>query len=128
MKPNFFGLNKITAVGNIDTSGISMLDEVKKIIDRRGLKVHFYKISFNFFHSIFFFFALLSLLVSFDIFIARIGEPGERGDEEDEQIGIDGENRSRMDFSDCWRGCWSLQLHASHHETRPGKRRTGDME
>ena len=29
-----------TAVGNIDTSGISMLDEVKKIIERRGLKVH----------------------------------------------------------------------------------------
>lgn len=29
------------AVGNIDTSGISMLDEVKKIIDRRGLKVNF---------------------------------------------------------------------------------------
>ncbi|XP_011079899.1 sulfate transporter 3.1 [Sesamum indicum] len=29
----------LTAVGNIDTSGISMLDEVKKIIDRRGLKL-----------------------------------------------------------------------------------------
>ncbi|KAL8523031.1 hypothetical protein ACS0TY_013124 [Phlomoides rotata] len=29
----------MTAVGNIDTSGISMLDEVKKIIDRRGLKL-----------------------------------------------------------------------------------------
>lgn len=28
-----------TAVGNIDTSGISMLEEVKKITDRRGLKV-----------------------------------------------------------------------------------------
>ncbi|KAL6502872.1 Sulfate transporter 3.1 [Orobanche hederae] len=27
----------MSAVGNIDTSGISMLDEVKKIIDRRGL-------------------------------------------------------------------------------------------
>ncbi|XP_062020295.1 sulfate transporter 3.1-like [Rosa rugosa] len=29
----------MAAVGNIDTSGISMLDEVKKIIDRRGLKL-----------------------------------------------------------------------------------------
>ncbi|KAM7256528.1 hypothetical protein ACFE04_012269 [Oxalis oulophora] len=29
----------MTAVGNIDTSGISMFDEVKKIIDRRGLKL-----------------------------------------------------------------------------------------
>ncbi|KAK4418305.1 Sulfate transporter 3.1 [Sesamum alatum] len=29
----------LTAVGNIDTSGISMLDEVKKIMDRRGLKL-----------------------------------------------------------------------------------------
>ncbi|KAK6120065.1 hypothetical protein DH2020_046195 [Rehmannia glutinosa] len=29
----------MSAVGNIDTSGISMLDEVKKIIDRRGLKL-----------------------------------------------------------------------------------------
>ncbi|PIN04647.1 hypothetical protein CDL12_22816 [Handroanthus impetiginosus] len=29
----------LSAVGNIDTSGISMLDEVKKIIDRRGLKL-----------------------------------------------------------------------------------------
>ncbi|CAA0832138.1 Sulfate transporter 3.1 [Striga hermonthica] len=29
----------MTAVGNIDTSGISMLDEVMKIIDRRGLKL-----------------------------------------------------------------------------------------
>ncbi|KAK4407169.1 Sulfate transporter 3.1 [Sesamum angolense] len=29
----------LTAVANIDTSGISMLDEVKKIIDRRGLKL-----------------------------------------------------------------------------------------
>ncbi|KAK4492518.1 hypothetical protein RD792_003329 [Penstemon davidsonii] len=27
------------AVGNIDTSGISMLDEVKKVVDRRGLKL-----------------------------------------------------------------------------------------
>lgn len=27
------------AVGNIDTSGISMLEEVKKIMERRGLKV-----------------------------------------------------------------------------------------
>ncbi|XP_051141917.1 sulfate transporter 3.1-like [Andrographis paniculata] len=29
----------MSAIGNIDTSGISMLDEVKKIIDRRGLKL-----------------------------------------------------------------------------------------
>ncbi|KAK4408098.1 Sulfate transporter 3.1 [Sesamum angolense] len=29
----------MSAVGNIDTSGISMLDEVKKIIDRRGFKL-----------------------------------------------------------------------------------------
>ncbi|CAA0828078.1 Sulfate transporter 3.1 [Striga hermonthica] len=29
----------MSAVGNIDTSGISMLDEVMKIIDRRGLKL-----------------------------------------------------------------------------------------
>ncbi|KAL6208647.1 hypothetical protein ACLB2K_019594 [Fragaria x ananassa] len=29
----------MAAVGNIDTSGIGMLDEVKKIIDRRGLKL-----------------------------------------------------------------------------------------
>ncbi|KAG6384705.1 hypothetical protein SASPL_153522 [Salvia splendens] len=29
----------ISAVGNIDTSGISMMDEVKKIIERRGLKL-----------------------------------------------------------------------------------------
>lgn len=31
-------LNK-TAVGNIDTSGISMMEEIKKVIDRRELKV-----------------------------------------------------------------------------------------
>ncbi|KAL3626074.1 Sulfate transporter 3.1 [Castilleja foliolosa] len=29
----------MSAVGNIDTSGISMLDEVKKMVDRRGLKL-----------------------------------------------------------------------------------------
>ncbi|XP_022899511.1 sulfate transporter 3.1-like [Olea europaea var. sylvestris] len=29
----------MSAVGNIDTSGISMLEEVKKIIDRRGIKL-----------------------------------------------------------------------------------------
>ncbi|KAF3436259.1 hypothetical protein FNV43_RR23351 [Rhamnella rubrinervis] len=29
----------MTAVGNIDTSGISMVDEVKKIIERRGLQL-----------------------------------------------------------------------------------------
>ncbi|XP_048336651.2 sulfate transporter 3.1-like [Ziziphus jujuba] len=29
----------MTAVGNIDTSGISMMDEVKKIIERRGLQL-----------------------------------------------------------------------------------------
>ncbi|KAL6516108.1 Sulfate transporter 3.1 [Orobanche gracilis] len=29
----------MSAVGNIDTSGISMLDEVMKIVDRRGLKL-----------------------------------------------------------------------------------------
>ncbi|XP_073150764.1 sulfate transporter 3.1-like [Henckelia pumila] len=29
----------MSAVGNIDTSGISMLDELKKIVDRRGLKL-----------------------------------------------------------------------------------------
>ncbi|KAM6541288.1 hypothetical protein CsatB_005735 [Cannabis sativa] len=29
----------LTAVGNIDTSGISMIDEVKKTIERRGLKL-----------------------------------------------------------------------------------------
>ncbi|KAL3849893.1 hypothetical protein ACJIZ3_011775 [Penstemon smallii] len=29
----------MSAVGNIDTSGISMLDEVKKVVDRRGLKL-----------------------------------------------------------------------------------------
>ncbi|KAL7112949.1 hypothetical protein ACP275_04G033500 [Erythranthe tilingii] len=29
----------MSAVGNIDTSGISMLDEVKKTVDRRGLKL-----------------------------------------------------------------------------------------
>ncbi|KAL3645225.1 hypothetical protein CASFOL_010405 [Castilleja foliolosa] len=29
----------MSAVGNIDTSGISMLDEVKKMVDQRGLKV-----------------------------------------------------------------------------------------
>ncbi|XVF69666.1 hypothetical protein PTKIN_Ptkin11bG0100000 [Pterospermum kingtungense] len=29
----------MSTVGNIDTSGISMLEEVKKITDRRGLKV-----------------------------------------------------------------------------------------
>lgn len=29
----------MSAVGNIDTSGISMLDEVKKIVDRRGIKL-----------------------------------------------------------------------------------------
>ncbi|XP_011082583.1 sulfate transporter 3.1-like [Sesamum indicum] len=29
----------MSAVGNIDTSGISMLDEVKKIVDRRGFKL-----------------------------------------------------------------------------------------
>lgn len=28
------------AVGNIDTSGISMFEETKKTLDRRGLKVH----------------------------------------------------------------------------------------
>lgn len=36
----FFGGIFITAVGNIDTSGISMLEEVKKTLDRRELKVH----------------------------------------------------------------------------------------
>lgn len=30
----------LTAVGNIDTSGISMLEEMKKAVDRKGLKVH----------------------------------------------------------------------------------------
>lgn len=30
----------LTAVGSIDTSGISMFEEVKKNLDRRGLKVH----------------------------------------------------------------------------------------
>lgn len=29
----------MAAIGNIDTSGISMLEEVKKIADRRGLQV-----------------------------------------------------------------------------------------
>ncbi|XP_047948703.1 sulfate transporter 3.1-like [Salvia hispanica] len=29
----------MSAVGNIDTSGISMMDEIKKMIDRRGLKL-----------------------------------------------------------------------------------------
>ena len=34
-----FFLN-LTAVGNIDTSGIGMLEEVKKVMDRKGVKVH----------------------------------------------------------------------------------------
>ncbi|XP_021802859.1 sulfate transporter 3.2-like [Prunus avium] len=29
----------MTAVGNIDTSGISMFEEVKKLVDRRGLQL-----------------------------------------------------------------------------------------
>ena len=35
----------VAAVGSIDTSGISRLEEVKKIIDRRGLStyMHTYK-------------------------------------------------------------------------------------
>jgi hypothetical protein len=37
-----------TAVGSIDTSGISMLEEVKKNIDRRDLKVQLN--SFQSFH------------------------------------------------------------------------------
>ena len=37
----------LAAVGNIDTSGISMLDEVKKTVERRGLKV-VNKVSFRF--------------------------------------------------------------------------------
>lgn len=32
----------ITAVGSIDTSGISTLEEVKKNADRKGLKVYIY--------------------------------------------------------------------------------------
>ena len=35
------------AVGNIDTSGISMLEEVKKSMERRGLKVIHYLINLN---------------------------------------------------------------------------------
>lgn len=77
----------------------------RKSLTEGGSRYTSIKFLSTFFHSIFCFSALLSLLVSFDIFIARIGEPGERGDEEDEQIGVDRENRSRMDFSDCWRGC-----------------------
>lgn len=37
----------ITAVGSIDTSGISMLEEVKKNMDRRGLKVSILLINTN---------------------------------------------------------------------------------
>ncbi|CAA2942092.1 sulfate transporter -like [Olea europaea subsp. europaea] len=32
----------MSAVGNIDTSGIGMLEEIKKILDRRELKVHLF--------------------------------------------------------------------------------------
>lgn len=35
------------AVGNIDTSGISMLEEVKKSMERSGLKVIHYLINLN---------------------------------------------------------------------------------
>lgn len=40
MKVNF-----ITAVANIDTSGISMLEEFKKTVDRKGLQVIIHRIS-----------------------------------------------------------------------------------
>lgn len=35
-------IKQIAAVGSIDTSGISMLEEIEKNMDRRGLKVQIY--------------------------------------------------------------------------------------
>jgi len=44
--PNFIlSLFRFAAVGSIDTSGISMLDELKKNVDRRGLQVKAFGIS-----------------------------------------------------------------------------------
>ncbi|CAL2234293.1 unnamed protein product [Prunus armeniaca] len=62
----------MTAVGNIDTSRKSMFEEVKKLVDRRGLQVQ------------------KSATVSFNLSsLACTGEPGKRGDEEDEQVRVD---------------------------------------
>lgn len=36
-----------TAVASIDTSGISMFEEVKKNVDRKGLKVMYYSRVFS---------------------------------------------------------------------------------
>lgn len=38
-KKTKFNVMVVAAVGNIDTSGITMLGEVKKLMERRGLKV-----------------------------------------------------------------------------------------
>ncbi|CAL9008515.1 unnamed protein product [Prunus brigantina] len=67
-----YAILDMTAVGNIDTSGISMFEEVEKLVDRRGLQVK------------------KSATVSFNLSsLACTGELGKRGDEEDEQVRVD---------------------------------------
>lgn len=107
----------LAAVGNIDTSGISMLDEVKKIMDRRGLKVGFF--FFSFIYSAYILKDSQGYWLDFPVErSASISKSRGWGDEETEQVEIPGNNRPGMDLSDSGGGCWSMQLHASQLQTK----------
>lgn len=112
----------LAAVGNIDTSGISMLEEVNKITERRELQVILslvwsvanYEpiISYNMFNFSMFDMNFFFPLIFHSYASACFGQSWKWGDEEAEQIKVPKSSGAEMDVSDCWRGRWSMQLHA----------------
>lgn len=62
---------------------------------------------------------LIDLLWSlFPMWLACFGQSRKRGDEEAQQIQVPWGYRPEMDLSDSWRGCESMQLHASYMQTQ----------
>jgi hypothetical protein len=68
-----------------------MLEEVKKIIDRRGFKVHSSSMFLIQHYVILLLFSYLQCLINSSsphLFIACIGQPWRRGDKEAEQVQV----------------------------------------
>jgi len=95
------------AVGSIDTSGTSMLDELKKTLERRGMQVRAKAITLyspcseleesSECHGMN---LVLNVLRSVVPFSDRAGEPWQRDDEEAGQLQGPGADRPRVDLPD----------------------------
>ena len=120
------------AVGSIDTSGTSMLDELKKTLERRGMQVRAKAITLYLpcseleesseCHGMN---LVLNVLRSVVPFSDRAGEPWQRDDEEAGQLQGPGADRPRVDLPDGGGGRVVVRLRAALAQARRGHGKCG---